>query len=212
MTDEKKQRRIIDWPAVEREYRAGVKTLRQLAEEFGVSHVAIAKRAKADGWPRDIKAKIDAKAEEKVNKAAVTRLVTNEHIALTEKVVIEANAEIIASAALIQRDDIKLGMDVSRGHLVELATLANPRFSKVLEAIADAYDESGPGPAGAWKTDKVNELYRYIISLAGRVKMAKEVAASHGVYVPLQRKVLRMDDADLQKSTVDDLLDAIGAA
>ena len=37
-------RPAIDWEAVEREYRAGVKTLRQIADEFGVSNPAIVKR------------------------------------------------------------------------------------------------------------------------------------------------------------------------
>ena len=52
-----------DWEKIEADYRAGIKTLRQIAGEHGVSHVAINKRAKRDGWSRDLSAKIAAKAE-----------------------------------------------------------------------------------------------------------------------------------------------------
>ena len=43
-----------DWEAIELDYRAGIKTLRQIAEEHGISHPAIAKRAKRDDWSREI--------------------------------------------------------------------------------------------------------------------------------------------------------------
>ena len=41
-----------DWERIELDYRAGVKTLRQIADEHGISHGAINKRAKRDGWER----------------------------------------------------------------------------------------------------------------------------------------------------------------
>lgn len=42
-----------DWAAIERDYRAGIKTLRQIGHDQGVSHVAINKRAKRDCWARE---------------------------------------------------------------------------------------------------------------------------------------------------------------
>lgn len=54
--------KAIDWEAVEQEYRAGFKTLRQIGEDFGCSHVAVKKRAEREGWVRDLAAKIGAKA------------------------------------------------------------------------------------------------------------------------------------------------------
>jgi hypothetical protein len=43
-----------DWERIELDYRAGVKTLRQIAAEHGITHGAINKRAKRDGWERDL--------------------------------------------------------------------------------------------------------------------------------------------------------------
>ena len=50
--------KIVDWEKIEGDYRAGVKTLREIAEERGITHGAINKRAKRDGWTRDLTAKI----------------------------------------------------------------------------------------------------------------------------------------------------------
>lgn len=52
-----------DWEKIELDYRAGIKTLREIAADHGISHQAINKRAKRDGWSRDLSAKIRAKAE-----------------------------------------------------------------------------------------------------------------------------------------------------
>ncbi|MGX9080421.1 hypothetical protein ACWTQY_31690, partial [Klebsiella pneumoniae] len=43
-----------DWERIELDYRAGVKSLREIADGSGVSHVTISKRAKKEGWVRDL--------------------------------------------------------------------------------------------------------------------------------------------------------------
>lgn len=49
MTDEKKP---VDWAEIERDYRAGTMSIRELAAWYGLSDTAIRKRAKKDGWER----------------------------------------------------------------------------------------------------------------------------------------------------------------
>lgn len=46
------RRSDIDWERVERLYIAGQLTIRQIADECGVSHQAITKRAKREWWQR----------------------------------------------------------------------------------------------------------------------------------------------------------------
>lgn len=43
-----------DWDAIERDYRTGQFSLRELSAKHGISHTAIAKRAKEKGWLRDL--------------------------------------------------------------------------------------------------------------------------------------------------------------
>ena len=41
-----------DWERIELDYRAGVKTLREIADKSGITHAAICKRAKNHAWTR----------------------------------------------------------------------------------------------------------------------------------------------------------------
>ena len=66
--------RIIDWEALEIQYRAGIRSLKNIGSEFGVSDAAIIKRAKRDNWSRDLKAKIQARADAKVSASLVRAL------------------------------------------------------------------------------------------------------------------------------------------
>ena len=43
----------IDWEAIERDYRAGILSVREIGAKCGCTHTAINKRAKRDGWERD---------------------------------------------------------------------------------------------------------------------------------------------------------------
>lgn len=55
------EKKMINWERVELDYRSGIKTLREIADEQGITHGAINKRAKRDGWVRDLTAKIKAR-------------------------------------------------------------------------------------------------------------------------------------------------------
>lgn len=210
--DTTKQRAAaVDWLIVEKDYRAGIKTLRQIADEHGITHGAINKRAKRDGWDRDLSGKIQAKAESLVSKAVVSSEVSREKLA-TERQIVEANAHAVAHVDLTNRKDVLRGMDVSRQHIDELAALNDPAFRERLEWLGQIMDESGKDEeTGRAVKDKVNELYRYIIDMPGRVKMAKEVAAAVGVYVPMMRKIYKLDaDANSAASSVEDMLRKLG--
>lgn len=182
----------VDWELIEKDYRAGIKTVRQIAEERGVSHTAINKKAKQFSWERDLQEKIQTTAKNKVSRQVVSTEVSTE-TKLSDAQVVEVYSDIVASVDMIQREDVKLAIDNSRNQLKELVLLGDPEFHDKLVALGEVFDESGPTSNGGWKTDKNNELYKYIISLAGRVKMSKEIAASHGVYIPLQRKIFGLD-------------------
>ena len=51
-------RGTTDWEAIEREFRAGIRSLREIGAEYGVTEGAIRKRAKRDGWQR-VRVEID---------------------------------------------------------------------------------------------------------------------------------------------------------
>lgn len=49
---QKAARKEIDWEAVEMQYRAGIRSLKEIGKEFGVSDAGIIKRARRDEWTR----------------------------------------------------------------------------------------------------------------------------------------------------------------
>jgi len=200
----------VDWELIEKDYRAGVKTDRQIGKERGVSHTAIQKRAKKFGWVKDLTEKIQAATKAKVAKRVVATSVATES-KLSDAATVDAYSDVIASVDMIQREDLKLAIDNSRNQLRELVALGDPEFHDKLVALGEVYDESGPTANGGWKTDKNNELYQYIISLAGRVKMSKEIAASHGVYLPMQRKVFGLDAEKKSSGEFEEMLRQVQA-
>ena len=109
----------VDWEAVEPEYRAGIKSLRQLAEDNGCSEGAIRKKAKLKGWSRDLSGKIKAKAQELVRKAEVRSEVRSDADA-TEKQQIEIGAKLQSDVILAHRGKIGKFQALAESLLTEL--------------------------------------------------------------------------------------------
>lgn len=51
-------KKIIDWEAIEKLYRENIFSVHQIASQFGISHVAILKKARIFKWQRNLKEKI----------------------------------------------------------------------------------------------------------------------------------------------------------
>lgn len=181
-------KREIDWEAVELHYRAGLRSLKDIGREYGVSDAGILKRAKRDGWERDLAAKIAAKAEAKVSAAAVSEKVSAQTVA-NEKAIVEANADLQASAILAERKDVARSRGVVQKLFAELETQLDglDDFERLGELLY-APDSSGH--------DKLNELYQKVLSLPSRVDSAKKLAEALRILIELERKVLRIKDDD----------------
>ena len=169
------------------QYRAGIRSLRDIGAEFGVSDVAIIKRAKRDEWTRDLKAKIQAKAEAKVSAA----MVSTEVSALTkvaERQIVEANASKIADVQLAHRKDIQRKRSIVARLMDELEAQVGPENAALLADLGDMM--RSPDDAGQ---DKLNDLYRKVISLPGRAKTAKTLAETLRITVDMERQAFGMD-------------------
>lgn len=65
-----------DWERIEQLFRAGLLSVREIAAACGIFHTAINKRSKAEGWDRDLNAKIKVKADSLVSKREVSTKVS----------------------------------------------------------------------------------------------------------------------------------------
>lgn len=105
-TDEENSgRKAVDWEAMEPAWRAGIKTKLELSREFNVSRAAIDKHWAKAGIERDLTMRIQAKADALVARQAVTRVVGFEFVT-KESEIVDANAGLVASVRMAQREDI----------------------------------------------------------------------------------------------------------
>lgn len=192
-----------DWEAIETAYRAGVMSLREIASQHGISEGAIRKRAKRDDWSRDLNAKVKERADDLVRKAEVRKQVRSETV-LSERVLIEATAEVIATVRMEHRGDIR-----------RARTLANALFDELEAECADvdALRKLGglmldPDENGRYR---LNELYQSIISLPERVKSMKALSETLKNLIGLERQAYSMDEGEKDKvvDALSDLMDSL---
>ena len=175
-----------DWEAIESAYRAGVLSVRELAGKYGISHQAISKRAKKDGWERDLKAKVQAKADALVAKREVARQVATEST-ISERQLIEATAEVIATVRMEHRGDIRRARELTNTLFDELAgECGDVAALEQLGELMRREDDKG--------MDKLNDLYHKIISLPSRVKSMKDLSDSLKTLIGLEREAYRIEN------------------
>ncbi|MCG8985853.1 hypothetical protein MI467_03250 [Delftia acidovorans] len=180
-------RRAFDWECIELDYRTGIKTLRQIADEHGITHGAINKRAKRDGWERDLGVKIQAKADALVSKAAVSSEVSTD-TKVRERAVIDANAQAVADVRLAHRRDIHRARRITNTLLDELEKQTDPDTLLLLDELGEMLRQ--PDDNGQ---DRLNDLYHKVISLSERSKTMKTLAESLQKLVDMERTAFGMD-------------------
>lgn len=180
------EKQEADWERIEQLFRAGMLSLREIAIACpGVNHVAIARRAKKFGWVQDLSAKIKAKADDLVTRQGVTADVTAER-AVSDRAVIELNAQTIADVRLGHRKDIGRSRRLALALLEELESLTDNRdlFDQLGELLRDP-DDNGH--------DKRNDLYAKVISLPSRTKTMKDLGDTLKILVGLERQAYGLD-------------------
>lgn len=118
-----------DWIAIEGEYRAGIKSLREIGAEHGISEATVRKRAKKEGWLR--------------NPTETKRQIVAARMAGGTQEGTQYAARTIADAADLDVQDMERGLRVHRLCLTNLEMAAEittePRDIKtIVEAAAAA--------------------------------------------------------------------------
>jgi phage-related tail fiber protein len=202
-------RKNVDWDLVEADYRAGVKSLREMAEAHGVSHVAIKKRADKEGWVRDLSAKIQAKADEKVNRAVVNATVNAEARAVTESAVVEANADAQSRVRLEHRADIARTRSLFRTLLEELEVASDKEGQALIEKLAEivnapAEDESADDARK--RAERMRKLLSQVLDGPARIDSAKRLTEMLEKVVRLEREAYGIDNNKGGEGGYEDLL------
>ena len=173
-------RPVVDWEAVEMQYRAGLRSLKDIGKEFGVSDAGIIKRAKVHGWDRDLSAKIKAKADAKVSALQVSAEVSAKRRA-TEAEVVNASAQAIVIVKMAHRADITRQRRLVNSLMTELeAVTDNPELFATLGELMESPDERG--------VDKLKDAYKRVISMSQRITGIKTLAEALRILIALERE------------------------
>ena len=184
------EKKAIDWDQIELDYRAGVKSLRQIASEQNVSEGAIRKRSKRDEWLRDLSKKIQDKADDLVRKETVRSEVRTK-LTISEKDTIDANANVVASVRIAHRKDISRARSISMKLFDELELMVGADNVNLLTQLGELlYSPDDKG------MDKLNDLYMKIINLPNRVKAIKELSDTMKTLVALERQAFGLEEKE----------------
>jgi hypothetical protein len=177
-----------DWERIESDYRAGFLSVREIAAPQGITEGAIRKRAKKDGWERNLAGRIREKAAALVRKEAVRTEVRN-NTSVLERVIVEANAELQSTITIAHRQDIQSGRRLAMSLMTELeAETGNLALFEELGDMLRSEDDKG--------MDRRNDLYRKVISSSGRVDSMKKLAETLKVLIGLEREAFNIGEPD----------------
>lgn len=181
----------VDWLGIQKAYSAGIRTTRDIGQEFGISHVAINERAKKDGWVRDLSAKIRAKADEKLTKDFLPGKVTRLDL-VSERKLIEANADVQVVIRQEHRQSIKTARQVVDGLLsvlVQEGELAEHmgELKKVLDATPATSKEFKE------RQERLTELFKQAMAFGEQVKGIKALVDALKSLVEMERLAYGID-------------------
>lgn len=180
----------VDWLAIEPHWRAGIKTKKELAEDFGVSRAAMDKHFAKLGIERDLLPKIQAKAQEMIEQERlqqVTQEVTQERLKATEPDIVRAGAEL--HAVTIRRHSAGIA------RAWRIVDMLMQELEHQTDNI-DLYEQLGelmysPDDKGV---DKLNEVYRKAMSLPSRSSTVKTLLEALKTAIGLEREALGITD------------------
>lgn len=199
MTDRAK----TDWERIERDYRTGKFTLRELATKHGVSHQAIGKRAKGKGWTQDLAAQIRQATSAKVVAKMVDAEVAKSGQAVANTLMVAA--EIGAQVIVRHQHRVGRAVEVSMRMLEELdaTTLKTDELEGLFEKVTA--EVTGPNLI------LMQQRFRDFMRLHNRIGSAQKLMDALSKAQTLERQAFALDekgkDADEFANMTDDELE-----
>jgi hypothetical protein len=185
----------IDYDSIESDWRAGIKTPKQLAAEYTertgekATRQAIIKHFEVLNIPRDLSAKIQARADAIVAES----IVANSIAPATKAAIVEANAQDIAAVKISHRKDV----NKARALVARLWDKLNeqvescPELDKLGELMLDSEATF----------DKLNDIYRKVIAFPSLVDSVKKLSDALKTLVTLESDVYGIKDPQSRPSS-----------
>ena len=202
----KPQGQARDWEAVERDYRTGRFTMRELEAKHGIPFATIAARAKKEGWTQDLR---------KVIRQRATAALVNEMVdsALAEQMAAQGTEQAgraAAQAVQAAAEQAKAVMSAHRTRAHALAATALDLLGELSKAALLAQEQELLAQilAGSGAEPKDEAEARRVVSkalsLGGRASTVKLLTDSLAKVQEMERKAWDLeDDAPPPPPTVD---------
>lgn len=203
----------VDYERIEPGWRAGVLSPHQLAAQYTedtgvkVSHAAIIKHFTKLNVPRDLNAKIQAQADAMVTKALVTEKVTKDRLVTNEGKIVNAGAEQVFEIRLFHRKSTTRLQTIIAAQMEELEASSGPEQAQRLRDLGELMrSENDNG------SDKLNDIYRAVIGLPDRSRVAKQLAETLRIAIDLERREFGMDKTQVNTDPLTELIKRISTS
>lgn len=195
--------RKIDYERLEPAWRAGIKSPAQLAADYtadtgvAVSATAIVKHFKKHDIPRDLRAKVKAKADAMVLAAMVRGKVGG--TGPTDREVVDGNATAIATIDLGHRRAVRTGREIVERLLNELGESCDPELWSNIRALA-APPLIDPSPEQKAEQERrsrdLADALERATAFPSRVAGARALADAMRVLITLEREIVGLDKSE----------------
>ena len=182
-----------DWEAIERAYRAGSLSIRTIAERQGVSDTAIRKKAKVQGWARDLSDQVRKEVRSKLVRGEV-RNDQGANCELDAEIIEEA-AEEGATVVRSHRRDIRKASNLANLLMDDLLTTIQQR-----ESIENAIEEETKEDSSGIRRGAMLAA----VGLPSNAKTLFQLSSAMKNLQVLERQAFNLDDKE-QSADVDEL-------
>ena len=205
MTQRKKGSRI-EWQPIELAYRTTSATLRELEIQFGVGYAHIAKKAKDEGWTRDLRPLVRSATDAALLREAVAEKQRNEATTGVANNAQQAAISVVEAQAELNRRVITK----HRGALDRARSLAEKLMAEV-EAVTDALSEADRVALATAITSAGVDPQRAkeLVAITGvgvRMELLKDLSTALARLVPLERTAYSLDDQPTETDSFEDWL------
>lgn len=189
---EEGKRRKIDWEAIERDWRTGKFTLRELEAKWDVDNATISRRMRADKavdptrWQKDLSKVVRQATNAKLMADMVSSEVSKGQQDVSN--VIQVAAEINTSVILRHREDIKATRSLAMAMLNELGTATHSpeQLAALFEAVQSDMSET--------ELMTARGAFNALMKLSSRVASIQKLADTLTKVQTLERKAFGLDE------------------
>lgn len=201
-----------DWIAIEKDFRAGVKSNLQIAREHKISESSIRKKAKDYEWKKDLANAIRARAEQLVQNQKVREELRAE---IDNAEIIESNAQLQATVIREHRTDIKSSRSLVQVFLMQLngSVVHKAEFEELAEILATKRTAGIEDSHKAMKEqERLLEIFTKFMQLPSQSGTLKQLTDSLKTLIGLEREAFGIDQRGSLSKSLEDFLEELDAS